>query len=370
MHKIPYLALDRIHKPIKQELIQCALDVMDNEWYIMGSKCKEFEEQFASYCGTKYCVGTGNGLDSLRIILQALNIGVGDEVIVPANTFIASVLAIVYVGATPVLVDADLQTLNIDLNKIEKAITEHTKAIMPVHLYGRIVEMDKIMQIAQKYKLYVIEDAAQAHGSVLLGRKAGSFGIASAFSFYPGKNLGALGDAGGIVTNDFELYKKMKAISNYGSSEKYNHKYKGCNSRMDELQASFLSVKLKHLDSWNHSRRQLASYYLDHIKNDEFILPMKEQIVDGNHVFHIFPVLCKNRKHFIDYMKEKNIECLIHYPIPLPEQVAFIDYEWEIENYPVTKLICDSEVSIPLYPELTIEERDYIVQCLNDFRVL
>ena len=243
--KIPYLKLENMHKELKDEFMQKASEIIDRNWYIQGSECMNFEQDFASFCGTKFCVGVGNGLDAIRVILQAYGIGEGDEVIVPANTFIATVLAISYVGATPVLVDADPITWNIDINKIEEKVTAKTKAIIVVHLYGRVVDMDPVLGIARKYDLKVIEDSAQAHGAIYKGNKAGSLGDAAAFSFYPGKNLGALGDGGAVTTNDKELADKVRAICTYGSYKKYDHQFKGCNSRLDEIQAGFLDIKLK-----------------------------------------------------------------------------------------------------------------------------
>ena len=291
---IPYLNLKVLHEPIREELDKVYKNVMDNNWYIMGSYLEKFENEFAEFCGAKYCVGVGNGLDALRIILQAYGIGAGDEVIVAANTFIASVLAITYVGATPVFVDAQMDTYTMDASLIEKKITSKTKAIMAVHIYGRTADMDKIKEIAQKYNLKVIEDAAQAHGARFQGKRTGNLGDAAGFSFYPGKNLGALGDGGAIVTNDRELADKMRSISNYGSEEKYHHRYKGCNSRLDELQAGFLSVKLRYLEEWNNERIRIAKIYNENIKNSRLILPCEDSFVEERNVFHIYPVLCKD----------------------------------------------------------------------------
>ena len=263
--EVPYLDLGKMHSEIQKELDAAYREVTERQWYIGGEADRKFEQEFAAYCGVKECVGTGNGLDAIRLILLAYGIGEGDEVIVPANTFIATVLAVTYVGAIPVFVDADMETYNIDIHKIEEKITDKTKAIIVVHLYGRAVDVVSVRKIAEKYSLRIIEDAAQAHGAEVDGRKTGSLGDAAAFSFYPGKNLGALGDAGAVVTNDREIAERVRAYGNYGSYEKYNHVYQGCNSRLDEYQAAFLSVKLKYLENWNDKRRRIAQIYNTHI---------------------------------------------------------------------------------------------------------
>lgn len=359
--------MKRIHEPIREKLNKVYDDTFNNQWFIQGNHNRIFEEEFAAYCGVENCVGVGNGLDAIRLILQGLNIGKGDEVIVPANTFIATVLAITYVGATPVFVDADERTYNIDLTKIEEKITDKTKAIIVVHLYGNVVDVDKLAEIKAKYQIAVIEDAVQAHGGELRGRKVGALGDAAAFSFYPGKNLGALGDAGAVVTADKELADKVRAIANYGSKDKYVHLYKGCNSRLDELQAGFLSVKLKYLDIWNDERRRMAIRYNAEIKNKSLKLPVWNK--DKSHVFHIYPILCSNREKLIAYLNEKGIEVNIHYPTPIYMQRAYMEFKNREGQYPVTEMICSQEVSIPLYPGLTKEEQDYIISSLNEFSI-
>lgn len=364
---IPYLALDKIHEPIRQELNEVYTTVTNNEWYIQGEYCQKFEQAFAQYCGVKECIGVGNGLDALRLILLGLGIGEGDEVIVPANTFIATVLAISYVGANPVLVDASLDDYLIDVSLIEQAITSKTKAIIAVHLYGRICDMDEIARIAKAHNLYVIEDSAQAHGAEYNGKKAGSFGVAAGFSFYPGKNLGALGDGGAVTTNDHALAKKIRALANYGSFERYHHIYQGCNSRLDELQAAFLFKKLPFLNQWNSERIRIAEIYKQNISNSKFILPQWIENETQRNVYHIFPVLCDDRDGLQNYLKAKGIVTNIHYPIPIPEQEAYQRQQWNVDGYPVTKKICREELSIPLYPGLTNEEVKYIVQCLNHY---
>ena len=364
---IPYLKLETVHAAIKDELREKFESVLNNEWFVQGKECDEFEKKFAEYCGAKYCVGVGNGLDAIRVILQAYGIGDGDEVIVPANTFIATVLAVSYVGAVPVLVDADINSYNIDIEKIENKITNRTKAIIAVHLYGRIADMDAIRKLAEKYDIKVIEDSAQAHGAVYKKKKAGNLGDAAAFSFYPGKNLGALGDGGAVVTNDKALADKVRAICTYGSYKKYDHQLKGCNSRLDEMQAAFLSIKLKYLDNWNAQRKEIAAFYNSNIHNDKLILPMvKDDEIDG-HVFHIYPVLCEKRENLIEYLAAKEIMTNVHYPIPIPMQGAYKEEEWNMEEFPITKRICAQEVSIPLYPGMKKEEIQYVIDSLNNY---
>lgn len=367
MIKVPYIDLSKIHDDIQDELDMAYCKVIEREWFIEGKAVENFEQEFASYCGVKRCVGVGNGLDAIRLILSAYGIGQGDEVIVPANTFIATVLAITYVGATPVFVDADMNTYNIDICKIEEKITQRTKAIIIVHLYGRAVDVTEVQKIAKKYSLKIIEDAAQAHGAMLNGIRTGRMGDAAAFSFYPGKNLGALGDAGAVVTNDEQVANFVKAYGNYGSYIKYHHIYQGCNSRLDELQAAFLSVKLKYLDQWNEERRKIAEKYNCGITNKLLVLPPKLKEI-GQHVYHIYSILTPDRKSLIEYLKKNNIQTNIHYPIPIMEQPAYEKYKKDMSNYPVTKRICDQEVSIPLYPGMTQEQIEWIITCLNKYR--
>lgn len=362
--KVSYLRLDKIHDQIRGELDNAYNKVLNKEWFVKGKCCQEFEENFASYCGVNECVGVGNGLEALRLILQALDIGVGDEVIVPAHTFIATVLAISSVGAKPVLVDVDEDTFNIDAAKIKEHITDNTKAIIAVHLYGRIAEMEKIRDIAENENILLIEDSAQAHGAQINGRKAGSFGIAAAFSFYPGKNLGALGDAGAVVTNDKALAEKIRFIANYGSSGKYEHIYRGCNSRLDEIQAAFLDVKLKYLDIWNQERRKIAEVYLKSIKNEKIRLSRASR--EGENVYHIFPILYSERNRLIEHLKGKGIQTNIHYPTPIPLQKAY-EKEFSGGSYPVTCRICREEISLPLYPGMGEAEIQHVIDSINTF---
>lgn len=361
--RIDYTDFKRMHKPIEKELMECYQQVFDSQWFIQGKKLEAFEKEYAEYCGTKYCVGVGNGLDALRLILQACDIGEGDEVIVPSNTFIATVLAISYVGAKPVFVEPDINTLLINPKLIEEKITSKTKAIMVVHLYGRMVDMETVMDIGKKHNLKVFEDSAQAHGVSRNGIKAGAWGDAGAFSFYPGKNLGALGDAGAVTTNDKELADKVRALGNYGSRIKYKHEYKGVNSRLDELQAAFLSVKLKSLDKWTDERKAIADKYYKGIKNSRITLP---EYTEEN-VYHIFPVLSDDRDSLQKYLEEKGIHTLIHYPTAIHLQDAYKDMNLGRGSYPLAEKICDTELSIPLYPGMTDEEIQYVIDCLNEF---
>lgn len=363
--EIKYLDLQNMHNEIKDELDEAYIRVMTKEWFIQGEECNKFEKEFAMYCGASECVGVGNGLDALMLILKAMEIGQGDEVIVPANTFIATALAVSYVGAKPILVEPDEKTYTIDINKIEEKITRKTKAIIAVHLYGHIADMQEICNIARKYNLKVIEDAAQAHGAEYNGLKAGVLGDAAGFSFYPGKNLGALGDGGAVVTNDKALAKKVRMLGNYGSDYKYHHIYKGNNSRLDELQAAFLRVKLPYLNKWNEERRRIAKRYCDEIRNEKIILP---EVADSvKHVYHIFAIRCEQRDELENYLKERGIATNKHYPIPIHLQDAYIDLNITKGSYPIAENIARTELSIPLYYGMKESEIDYIIQTLNQY---
>lgn len=363
--KIPYLDLGAVHSGMEKELGEACLEVINNEWFVHGKKCGLFEEAFASYCGTKYCIGVGNGLDALRLILQGYGIGADDEVIVAANTFLATILAVSAVGAEPVLVDADPKTYTMDVSRLEKKITKRTKAIIVVHIYGRMTDMSMVLQIAENYGLKVIEDAAQAHGAALTNKKAGSFGDAAGFSFYPGKNLGALGDAGAVVTDDTELADKVRALANYGSVEKYNHLYQGCNSRLDEIQAAVLNVKLAKLNLWNEKRRKIAHKYDTLIKNQEIVLPYETD--NKENVYHIYPILCKRRKALKDYLESEGIGIHIHYPIPVFEQISYPELKKYKEECPVTQRICREEISLPIYPGMKDEAVEEVIRKVNSF---
>ncbi len=355
--------------PMEREMeidLRAAFDrVYRRSWYIRGAEDDTFEKAFAKYCLTAYCAGVGNGLDALILALKALNITVGDEVIVPSNTYIATVLAVTYVGAKPVLVEPDIKTFNIDPRKIEAAITNKTKAVIPVHLYGQPCEMDSIMEIADRYKLYVIEDCAQAHGAVYKGRKIGSFGNMAGFSFYPGKNLGALGDAGAVVSNDETLIEKVRALGNYGSDYKYHHIYKGNNSRLDEMQAAFLLAKLPYLDKMNHERMRIAQMYLNGIINPEITLPY---IIEGAvPVWHIFGIRCRQRDKLESFLKDNGIETNKHYPIPIHLQDCYKDLGHKNGDFPIAEEISRTELSIPMYYGLTDNEIQYVIDTINKF---
>lgn len=361
--KIPFSTFSEMHKEIREEVLSKFAEVYDKGWFIQGEECHKFEEEFAEYCGVKNCIGCATGLDAIYLILKAMDIGHGDEVIVPSNTFIATALAVTYAGAKPVLVEPDMDTFNLSDKGIEEAITEKTKAIIAVHLYGQTADMDPIIAIAKKHNLKLIEDAAQAHGATYNGKKAGSFGDAAAFSFYPGKNLGALGDAGAVVTNDDELAAKIRALGNYGSVEKYNHMYQGTNSRLDEVQSAILRIKLRNLDKTNASRISTAIKYLNGIKNTKVCLPSVGE--HRTHVWHIFPVMVDDRPSFVKYLEEKGIMTVQHYPIPIHKQVAYKN-----ENFgelPLAEKISASEVSLPLYYGMTDEEVEYVIDAINQY---
>ncbi len=363
--KIPFVSFKPMEKELDQGLRDAFARVYERSWYIEGQEDAAFEEAFAEYCGVKYCVGCGNGLDSLVLALKALNIGEGDEVIVPSNTYIATVLAVTYVGAAPILVEPDIRTYNIDATEIEKNITEKTKAIMPVHLYGQPADMDPIMEIAKRHGLFVVEDCAQAHGAFYKGKRVGGFGDASGFSFYPGKNLGALGDAGAAVTNQRELADKIRALGNYGSDYKYHHIYQGQNSRLDEMQAAFLSVKLPQLDRMNAERRRIASRYLNEIDNPMIILPYV--ILDVEPVWHVFSIRCDQRERLEQYLQDAGIGFNKHYPIPIHRQRAYADLMLPEGSLPIAEKISATQLSLPMYYGMTEDEIDYVIEKLNSF---
>lgn len=363
---IHFLNLKKINQTFEVAFQKKMKQFLEGGWYILGSEVKQFETDFAAYCGTRYCIGVGNGLDALVLIFKAyIHLGKlqkGDEVIVPANTYIASVLAILQADLAPVLVEPRLETYNINPEEIEAKITVKTKAILPVHLYGQLCEMKAINEIAQKHNLLVIEDAAQAHGSLFSENEtAGNLSNAAAFSFYPGKNLGALGDAGAITTNDDELANVLFSMRNYGSKVKYENEIIGVNSRLDELQAAFLNIKLKQLDSENEFRRSMAKRYLSEIKNDKIILPNWD--FSQNHVFHLFVIRTNNRLELQKYLKENGIETMIHYPIPPHKQKALAN--WNQLSFPITEKIHDEVLSIPLNSGLTESEIQHVITVLN-----
>lgn len=354
-----------MERELDQELRAAFDRVYTRSWYIEGVEDAAFEQAFAEFCGVRGCVGVGNGLDALMLVLKAWGIRAGDEVIVPSNTYIATALAVTYVGAKPVFVEPDIRTFNIDPVKIEAAITERTKAIMPVHLYGQPCDMEPIMAIARKHKLLVLEDCAQAHGATYKGQKIGSFGDAAGFSFYPGKNLGALGDAGATVSNDAALVEKVRALGNYGSDYKYHHIYKGNNSRLDELQAAFLAAKLPHLDRMNENRRATAQKYLTGIQNPAVVLPYVPENVCP--VWHIFAIRCNRRAELEKYLNENGIGTNKHYPIPMHLQDCYKDLGFHKGDFPIAEEISETELSIPMYYGMTDDEVQYVIETVNCF---
>lgn len=364
--KVPFSSFEAMHKEIKDEITAKFAEVYEKNWFIQGQELEEFEKEYAAYCGTKYCVGCGNGLDALYLTIKAYGIGKGDEVIVPSNTFIASALAVSYTGATPVFVEPTIESFNIDASRIREKITSKTKAIIAVHLYGQPAPMDEINAIAKEYGLKVIEDSAQAHGAKYHGIKTGNLGDAAGFSFYPGKNLGALGDAGAMVTNDAELAEKVRALGNYGSDYKYHHIYEGNNSRLDEMQAAFLRIKLKNLDRWNADRVKTAHKYLGGIKNDQIILPTIGE--DVEHVFHIFAIRCERRDELEKYLNDLGIGTNKHYPIPMHMQGAYQYLHMEEGSLPIAEEISKTELSIPMSYGMTEEEIGYVIDALNKWQ--
>lgn len=364
---ISFLNLKDTNAPYRQELIDAITEVIDSGWYILGEKVKSFERGFSEYCGVKETIGTGNGLDALSLIIRAYKemriFREGDEILVPANTFIATILAITENRLKPVLVEPDINTYNIDVNLLEEKITDKTRAVMVVHLYGLVGYSDKMREIADKHGLKIIEDSAQAHGAVYEGRKTGSLGHAAGFSFYPAKNLGALGDAGAVTTNDAKLADTIRALRNYGSNKKYENLYKGVNSRLDELQAAILSVKLKYLDEENEKRRKIAIEYLDGIKNKKLILPKTGD--DKSHVWHLFVLRTEKRDEFARHLLDNGVETLIHYPIPPHKQKAYL--EWNSQKYPITEEIHNTIISLPLSPVMTKEEAEKVIEACNSF---
>lgn len=364
--KVPFVTFKPLEKELDKDLRDAFERVYNRSWYIEGVEDETFEKAFAEYCESKYCVGVGNGLDSLFLALKAMGIKEGDEVIVPSNTYIATALAVTYTGATPIFVEPDIRTFNIDPTKIEAAITDKTKVIMPVHLYGQACDMDPIMEVAKKYNLYVVEDCAQAHGAKYKGKVIGSFGDAAGFSFYPGKNLGALGDAGATVTNNEELAKKVRALGNYGSDYKYHHIYQGNNSRLDELQAAFLAAKLPHLNKVNAERRKIAQKYLDGINNPEIILPFVPEYAEP--VWHIFGVRCDRRDELEKFLNDVGISTNKHYPIPMHLQGCYADLGFKKGDYPIAEEISETELSIPMYYGMTDEEVQYVIDRMNEFK--
>lgn len=362
--KVPFVDLKAQYLSVKDELDEAIFKVVENAAFIGGRFVQDFEENFASYIGVKYCIGVGNGTDALFIALKALDIGEGDEVITVCNSFIATSEAITQAGARVVFVDSDERTYNIDVNKIEEAVTRRTKAIIPVHLYGQPADMDRILEIARKYSLCIIEDAAQAHGAVYKGRKAGTFGHCACFSFYPGKNLGAYGDAGAVVTNDEALAEKVRKFANHGRLSKYDHEFEGVNSRLDGLQASILNVKLRYLEEWTENRIKAAKRYdegLSGLVVTPYVMP------EVRHVYHLYVIQTEKREEMRKFLSERGVSTGIHYPTPLPFLRAYSYLNHSPDDFPVAYFLKDRILSLPMFGDITDEQVDYVVKLIKAF---
>ncbi len=358
---------------IKAQYVECRSEldiaynrVMESGRYILGQECADFEEEYLDFTGAKYCVSVGSGLDALKLLLAGYGIGIGDEVIAPANTFIATALAVSAVGATIVLVDPSENTYNIDVANVEKAITGRTKAILGVHLYGAAFDIAGLKALSRERGVLLLEDAAQAHGALSKGKKVGSICDGAAFSFYPGKNLGAFGDGGAITTNNKAVADKVRMLRNYGSKEKYIHELAGENSRLDELQASFLRVKLNYINKWNDARRKIAQDYISRIDNRYIELPTSQSVNES--VWHLFVLKCKYRAKLMAFLVEKGVEVMIHYPVPIYKQLAYKDMFSKGEGHPVTNKLSSEILSIPLHPHMLKNEVDWVIEVINQFR--
>jgi dTDP-4-amino-4,6-dideoxygalactose transaminase len=366
MKKIKALDFAPVHQILRNEMIRTFTEVYDSNWYIMGERLRAFENAYAEYNNVRFCAGVANGLEALHLSLKALDVGPGDEVIVPSNTYIATVLAITYVGAKPVFVEPRLETYNISPDLIEEKINKKTKVIMPVHLYGQACEMDRIVEISKLYQLAIVEDNAQSQGARYNSKLVGSFGDVNGTSFYPGKNLGALGDAGAVTTNSEELYKKIRTLRNYGSQKKYYNEVIGHNSRLDEMQAAFLQVKLKHLEEWNGERQKIADLYNHHLaKVGDLVLPQVNPM--STHVYHQYVVRTKRRNALQKYLLENGVETLIHYPIPPHLQEAYSNLGYKKRDFPVAEVISETILSLPLYPGMDIQDVEYVCQQIRKY---
>lgn len=364
MMKVPFSILERQYKKYQSEYEKKALSILEKGWYILGEEVEKFEQEFAQYVGTKYCLGIDNGLNALVLAFRALNIKKGDEVIVQANTFIATVMAITMNNATPIFVEPD-SYYNIDVDKIEEKITEKTKAICIVHLYGQATNMDKVLELCKKYNLKLIEDCAQAHGAEYKSQKVGTFGDIGCFSFYPGKNLGCFGDGGAITTNDENIYKRIKMLRSYGSEKKYHHVEVGYNARLDELQAGLLRVKLSHLSELTEERENIMKRYLTEIKNPLLILPQIAS--ECSHVWHLFVVRVENRAGFEEYLEKNGIGTVIHYPIPPHLSKAYEFLNYKEGDFPIAEDYAKSVISLPIFNGMTEKEIDYVVKKINEY---
>jgi dTDP-4-amino-4,6-dideoxygalactose transaminase len=364
--KVPFLDLKAPYHELKDELNSAFARVMESGQFILGTEVNAFEEEFAAYCEAKYCVGVGNGLEALHLTLRALEIGEGDEVIVPSNTYIATWLAVSYAGAEPVPVEPDEKTYNIDASRIEEAITSRTKAIMPVHLYGQPADMNAISEVAEHYGLQVIEDAAQAHGARYRGKRVGSLGHVAGFSFYPGKNLGALGDAGAVTTNNSDLADRIRALRNYGSKVKYFHPVKGFNSRLDEMQAALLRVKLARVDEWNKRRRKIANEYLQQLEGvPDLVLPTVRN--DAEPVWHLFVVRHPKRNRLQEYLRTNGVGTIIHYPVSPHLQEAYSELQLAEGAFPIAEIMAKEVLSLPIGPHMEPEDAEYVISQLLSF---
>ncbi len=364
--RVPFLNFDAQHQPLKNQFLNAFEAFLDSNYYVLGNKVKEFEEEYAKFHNINYCAGVASGLDALYLALRILNIGKNDEVIVPSNTYIATVLAVSYVQAKPVFVEPEFITYNIDPQKIEEKITANTKAILPVHLYGQAANMSEIMNVAKKYNLMVIEDNAQAHGALHSHQMTGTFGHINATSFYPSKNLGALGDAGAITTSSNDYYEQIKMYRNYGSKVRYYNDVIGYNSRLDELQAALLLIKLKHLQEWNQERNRLAKKYFENLKNlSDIHLP--QTLENNTHVYHLFVIRCPKRNELMDFLKKNEIDTLIHYPVPPHLQRAYQHLNFQKGDFPIAEQLADEMLSLPLYPGLSDSQIEYVCEKIQAY---
>ena len=364
--KVPFLSFSGMHDGLKKEFVDAFEGVLDSGWLVMGRHLQEFEAQWASYVGAEHGIGVSNGLDGLMLALRAIGVGEDDEVIVPSHTYVASWLAVSHVGATPVPVEGSLETGLIDVHQIASRVTSRTKAIMPVHLYGQAVDMDGVMKVAGEHGLHVVEDNAQAQGSSWNGNRTGSWGDANSTSFYPGKNLGALGDAGAVTTNEESIARAVRMLRNYGSEQKYVNQEMGFNMRLDELQAAFLSVKLRHLDQWTAERKRLALAYDESLAGvGDLQLPVVAR--GAEHVYHLYVVRTEHRDALADHLKEKGIGTLIHYPIPPHLQQCYAHLGYRAGDFPVAEELAETVLSLPLYPGLLMEQQEMVIHSIQDF---
>ncbi len=367
MQQIPFFNFDAMHKPLKKEMIAAFEKAYDTNWWVLGNELKAFEKAYASYTGTKFATGVSNGLDAIVLALEAVGVGEGDEVIVPSNTYIATLLAVSMRGATPILVEPDVASFNLDPNKIEVAITAKTKAVIPVHLYGLSCAMDAIEPICKNHNLVIVEDNAQSQGASCRNKTTGSWGLANATSFYPGKNLGALGEAGAVSTDDENIDAKIKMLRNYGTTKKYHNAVKGYNDRMDELQAYFLNVKLKHLDTWNQWRIKTSEQYTQALStNVDLLLPTYDK-TKYKHVFHQYVIRHERRDELQSYLLEQGVHTLIHYPIPPHLQPAYKEMGFAKGTFPIAEQMADTCLSLPIYPGITEEQVAYVCDSINSF---